>query len=142
MLDKIRAHFDGELKGRTFALWGLAFKPNTDDMREAPSRVLIEALLAEGAKVRAYDPVANDEARHLYPDAAGLEIVDDAYDAADGADALVLVTEWRQFRSPDFTRLKKLLKAPVLFDGRNLYEPLMVKRSGFAHYAIGRGASA
>jgi len=142
MLDKIRAHFDGELKGRTFALWGLAFKPNTDDMREAPSRVLIEALLAEGAKVRAFDPVANDEARHLYPDAPGLAIVDDAYDAADGADALVLVTEWRQFRSPDFTRLKTLLKAPVLFDGRNLYEPLMVKRSGFAHYAVGRGASA
>ena len=142
MLDKIRVHFDGELAGRTFALWGLAFKPNTDDMREAPSRVIIEALLAEGARVRAYDPVANDEARHLYPDTPGLEILEDAYAAADGADALVLVTEWRQFRSPDFARLKELLTEPVLFDGRNLYDPLMIRRSGFTHYAVGRGAPA
>ena len=140
MLDKIRAHFDGELAGRTFALWGLAFKPNTDDMREAPSRVLIDALLAAGAQVRAYDPVANDEARRLYRDAAGVAIVDDAYAAAEGADALVLVTEWRQFRSPDFARLKALLKAPVLFDGRNIYEPVLIRRAGFTHHAIGRGA--
>ncbi len=142
MVDKIRAHFDGELAGRTFALWGLAFKPNTDDLREAPSRVLIEALLAEGAQVRAFDPVANDAARALYPDTPALEIVDDAYAAAEGADALVLATEWRQFRSPDFARLKKLLKAPVLFDGRNLYDPLLVRRAGFTHHAIGRGAPA
>jgi len=141
MVDKIVNHFGGDLAGRTFALWGLAFKPNTDDMRDAPSRVLIDALTAAGATVRAYDPEAGDEARRIYPDRPGIEIVDDAYAAADGADGLVLVTEWRVFRSPDFGRLKELLNQPVLFDGRNLYDPAMLAREGFTHYGIGRGGT-
>jgi len=141
MIDKVLAHFDGDLAGRVIALWGLAFKPNTDDLREAPSRVLIEALTAAGATVRAHDPEACAAARTLYPDRTDVVICDDAYAAADGADALVLVTEWRVFRSPDFARLKGLLKQPVLFDGRNIYDPLLLARAGFVHYGIGRGGT-
>jgi UDPglucose 6-dehydrogenase len=136
---KMQRHFTAGLKDRVFALWGLAFKPNTDDMREAPARTLIALLLEAGARVRAYDPVAADEARRLYEGSAGFELARNAYDAAQGADALAIVTEWQEFRSPDFERLREILSAPVIFDGRNLYDPAMVSRFGLTYYAIGRG---
>ena len=136
---KMQRHFGSALKGRTFALWGLAFKPNTDDMREAPARRLIELLLEAGARVQAYDPVAGAEAQHLYAGVEGFTLANSAYDAARGADALAIVTEWQEFRSPDFERLRELLTAPVIFDGRNLYDPTMVSRFGLTYYAIGRG---
>ncbi len=139
ILEKIRAHYDNKLKGKTIALWGLSFKPRTDDMREAPSRVLMEALWEAGVMVRAYDPEAMDEARRLYPKQANLEFCDTAYGALDGADALVIVTEWQEFRSPDFTVLKESLADAVIFDGRNLYEPDTVEHLGLQYYAIGRG---
>jgi UDPglucose 6-dehydrogenase len=139
LFQKMQGHF-ADLKGRTVALWGLAFKPNTDDMREAPSRAIIGLLHKAGAKVRAYDPVAAQEAKRIYGDSADLVLCKNAYEAAQGADALAIVTEWQEFRSPDFERLKQLLKAPVIFDGRNLYDPAMVSRFGFTYYAIGRGA--
>ncbi len=142
LVHKLRAHFKDRLGGRTFALWGLAFKPNTDDMREAPSRVVIDALLAAGASVRAYDPVASNEARRLYanaPHAERLLFCKDAYDAAQGADALLIATEWKEFRSPDYERLKTLLIQPLIFDGRNLYDPALMQRLGFEYFAIGRG---
>jgi UDPglucose 6-dehydrogenase len=138
LVHKMKEHFT-ELRGRTFALWGLAFKPNTDDMREAPSRAIIDLLLKAGARVRAYDPVAAAEARRIYGNQPELVLCKNAYEAADGADALAIVTEWQEFRSPDFDRLKQVLKAPVIFDGRNLYDPGMVSRFGFTYYAIGRG---
>jgi UDPglucose 6-dehydrogenase len=138
LVHKMQHHFK-ELRGRTLALWGLAFKPNTDDMREAPSRAIIDMLLKAGARVRAYDPVAAAEARRIYGDQPELVLCKNAYEAAEGADALAIVTEWQEFRSPDFDRLKQILKAPVIFDGRNLYDPGMVSRFGFTYYAIGRG---
>ncbi len=141
LVDKMQRHFSNALKGRTFALWGLAFKPNTDDMREAPSRTIIDLLLKAGAKVRAYDPVASAEAARVYGRGTDLTLCKNAYEAAEGADALAIVTEWQEFRSPDFDRLKQILKAPVIFDGRNLYDPAMVGRFGFTYYAIGRGKS-
>jgi UDPglucose 6-dehydrogenase len=136
---KMQQHFADGLAGRTFALWGLSFKPQTDDMREAPSRTLIEMLLKAGARVQAYDPVAAAEAQRLYAGVAGFALAKNAYDAARGADALAIVTEWQEFRSPDFERLRQLLKAPLIFDGRNLYDPTMVSRFGLTYYAIGRG---
>jgi UDPglucose 6-dehydrogenase len=142
LVDKLRAHFKDRLGGRSFALWGLAFKPNTDDMREAPSRNVIDALLAAGASVRAYDPVASNEARRLYasaPHAERLMFCKDAYEAAQGADALLIATEWKEFRSPDYDRLKTLLLQPLIFDGRNLYDPALMQRLGFEYFAIGRG---
>ena len=142
LVRKLKSHFKGSLKGRTFALWGLAFKPNTDDMREAPARVIIDQLLAEGAKVRAYDPVAAEEAGRIYAGTQGLTLGNNAYEVADKADALLIATEWKEFRSPDFDRLKTLLTAPVIFDGRNLYDPSLVERFGFTYYAIGRGRKA
>lgn len=142
LLDKLKRHFDGDLSGKTIALWGLAFKPNTDDMREAPSRTLIEGLWAEGAKVRAYDPVANEEAQRIYGERADdLTLVGSSMDALRGADALAIVTEWQEFRSPDFETIKAELAHPVIFDGRNLYDPSFVKRFGLKYYAIGRGDS-
>jgi UDPglucose 6-dehydrogenase len=142
LLDKLKQHFGGDLAGKTIALWGLAFKPNTDDMREAPSRTLIEGLWAEGAKVRAYDPVANEEAQRIYGERADhLTLVDSSMDALRGADALAIVTEWQEFRSPDFEAIKAELAHPVIFDGRNLYDPSFVKRFGLKYYAIGRGDS-
>lgn len=138
LVHKMKAHFP-DLKGKTLALWGLAFKPNTDDMREAPSRTIVEMLFRAGARVQAYDPVASHEARRIYGDRPDLVLCKNAYDAADGADALAIVTEWQEFRSPDFDRLRQLLKSPVIFDGRNLYDPGMATRFGFTHYAIGRG---
>ena len=140
LFDKISKHYGGNLKGKTFAIWGLAFKPGTDDMREAPSRVLLEAAVGGGresarlrsgrdegsaAASRANAPISRCAAR--------------AREALEGADALVIVTEWKEFRSPDFDHLKKQLKAPVIFDGRNLYDPAMMKKLGFKYYAIGRG---
>jgi UDPglucose 6-dehydrogenase len=135
---KIRTHFGGKLKGRTLGIWGLAFKPNTDDMREAPSRVVIDGLLAAGASVQAYDPEAGKEARKIYKGNKSVAICDSADAAAKGADGLVIVTEWNEFRSPDFPTLKKLLKQPVIFDGRNLYEPALLAEYGFRYFAIGR----
>src|ERR1700761_2729605 len=142
LVHKMKRHFSGEIKGRTIAVWGLAFKPNTDDMREAPSRAIIDLLLKSGARVQAYDPVAATEARRIYGEKPGFTITKNAYEAADGADALCIVTEWQEFRSPDFDRLKQILKSPLIFDGRNLYDPAMVGRFGFTYYAIGRGKSA
>jgi UDPglucose 6-dehydrogenase len=136
---KMQRHFSDGLAGRTLALWGLSFKPNTDDMREAPARTLIGLLLAAGARVHAYDPVAGAEAQRLYAGVAGLSLARNAYDAVQGADALAIVTEWQEFRSPDFERLRELLKTPVIFDGRNLYDPAMVARFGLTYYAVGRG---
>ena len=135
---KIKAHFK-DLHGKTFAVWGLAFKPNTDDMREAASRVLMESLWAAGAKVRAYDPVAMDECARIYGHRADLTLCKTGPEALQGADALVIVTEWREFRSPDFDEIKASLRAPVIFDGRNLYDPAQMARTGFSYYAIGRG---
>jgi UDPglucose 6-dehydrogenase len=140
LFEKISAHFDGELAGRTIALWGLAFKPNTDDMREAPSRALMEALWSRGARVRAYDPVAGREAERLYPDHADrLTLCSSSMDALEGADALAILTEWNEFRSPDFERIRQTLAAPVIFDGRNLYDPALLASQGLQYYAIGRG---
>jgi UDPglucose 6-dehydrogenase len=139
LADKIARRFGEDLKGRRFALWGLAFKPNTDDMREAPSRVVIKALTERGAVVTAYDPVAVEEARHIYAGDARVGFADSAMQAVEGADALVIMTEWKAFRSPDFDELKRALKAPVIFDGRNLYEPAVVRAHGIEYHAIGRG---
>ncbi len=136
--DKIRARFGMNLSGRRFALWGLAFKPNTDDMREAPSRALIDELVGAGAAVRAYDPAARDEAKRLYADESRVEIVNSAMAALDGADALAIVTEWQEFRSPDFAAIKARLKTPAIFDGRNLYDPATVSAQGLEYYPIGR----
>jgi UDPglucose 6-dehydrogenase len=139
--DKIRARFGANLSGKRFALWGLAFKPNTDDMREAPSRTVIADLIGAGATVvRAYDPVAANEARKLFASENRLKIVDSALDALDGADALAIVTEWQEFRSPDFAAIKERLKTPAIFDGRNLYDPEVVRGHGIEYYPIGRKA--
>jgi UDPglucose 6-dehydrogenase len=135
---KIRRRFGTDLTSRHFAVWGLAFKPNTNDMREAPSCVLIDMLLEQGARVTAFDPVAMDEARHIYNGRKGIQFAESATDAVQGADALVIVTEWKAFRSPDFEDLKRALKSPVIFDGRNLYEPSVVRGHGFEYHAVGR----
>ncbi|MDH3511426.1 MAG: UDP-glucose/GDP-mannose dehydrogenase family protein [Gammaproteobacteria bacterium] len=139
LFEKIQAHYDGKLKGKTIALWGLSFKPRTDDMRAAPSRVVMESLWEAGAKVRAYDPEAMHEAARIYPDQDGLELCETAYGALQGSDALVIVTEWQEFRSPDFEQVKQSLSDPVIFDGRNLYEPALLQTMGIRYYAIGRG---
>jgi UDPglucose 6-dehydrogenase len=139
LFEKISAHYGGDLKGKTIALWGLSFKPNTDDMREAPSRVLMEALWKAGATVRAFDPEAMDETRRIYPDQDALVLCDSAHEALEGADALAIVTEWQQFRSPDFDVIKASVADKVIFDGRNLYEPATVEHFGLEYYAIGRG---
>jgi UDPglucose 6-dehydrogenase len=134
-------HFDGRLQGLTIALWGLAFKPNTDDMREAPSRTLLGQLWSAGARVRAYDPEAAEEARRIFGDRDDLVYCDGQYDALEGADALVVVTEWKAFRSPDLRRIRDTLKTPVIFDGRNMFEPAAIESAGLAYYGIGRGRS-
>ncbi len=136
--EKVARRFGEDLKGKHFALWGLAFKPNTDDMREAPSRVVIAALLARGATVCAFDPVAMPEARHLYKDEKAVTFAAEAMGAVKGADALVIMTEWKAFRSPEFDELKRELRTPVIFDGRNLYEPAVVRSHGLEYHAIGR----
>ena len=141
LFQKLSQAFDGDLRGRTIALWGLAFKPNTDDMRDAPSRVLMESLWDAGAKVRAFDPEAMREARRHYGDRPDLSLSASPQDAADGADALVICTEWKQFRVADFAWLKTNLLNPVIVDGRNLYDPDDVRRHGLLYYAVGRGDS-
>jgi UDPglucose 6-dehydrogenase len=141
LFELISHHFNGELAGKTIALWGLAFKPNTDDMREAPSRRLMEALWEAGAKVRAFDPEARDETRHLYGDRDDLVLCEQAYDVLQGADVLVVVTEWKAFRSPDYARIRATLSEPAVFDGRNLYDPAVVEEAGLMYYGIGRGRS-
>jgi len=138
LFSKIERHFEGALNGKTFALWGLAFKPNTDDMREASSRRLMEQLWSAGARVRAFDPVAAEEAERLYGERADLELVENRMDAVEGADALVIVTEWSEFRSPDFAALSTQLGAAVIFDGRNLFDPAQVTAAGLTYVSIGR----
>jgi UDPglucose 6-dehydrogenase len=137
LFNKIKAFF-GDLAGKTIAIWGLAFKPNTDDMREAASRVLMEALWAAGANVRAYDPVAMPECRRIYGDRHDLVLCKTSPEAVQGADALAIVTEWQEFRSPDFDYIKTALRTSVIFDGRNLYDPAHMARAGFGYHAVGR----
>ncbi len=141
LVDKIMQHFKGDVSGRTFALWGLAFKPNTDDMREAPSRVIMEALWAAGAKVRAYDPKAMDECRRIYGERDDLVLCENQHAVLDGADALVVVTEWKAFQAADFEAMKRTLKEAVIFDGRNIFPPDGARRHGLVIYGVGRGAN-
>jgi UDPglucose 6-dehydrogenase len=136
LVRKIREHFRGDLAGKTIALWGLAFKPRTDDIREAPALVLIEALLAEGAKFRVHDPEAMHNVRAMLGDR--ITYCDRPYSCVDGADALAIATEWSEFRSPDFEVVRRLMKTPVIFDGRNLYDPVEMKKLGFTYHGIGR----
>ena len=136
--DKVKAQFGQDLAGKHFALWGLAFKANTDDMREASSLTLIADLRAAGATITAYDPVATAAAQAVLGDHPGVAFADSATQALQGADALIIVTEWKEFRSPDFDHIKATLKQPVIFDGRNLYEPALVRGMGFTYLAIGR----
>jgi UDPglucose 6-dehydrogenase len=138
LADKIRARFGDNLRGKHIALWGLAFKANTDDMREAPSLALIDDLVAAGASVSAYDPAAADEAKRIFAGSRGVTIAPSAADALANADALAIVTEWQEFRSPDFAAMKKALKTPAIFDGRNLYDPAALKAQGLEYYPIGR----
>jgi UDPglucose 6-dehydrogenase len=138
LVDKIVKRLGDDLAGRRFALWGLAFKPDTDDMREAPSRVVIDALRARGAVVTAYDPVAMDEAKRVYADARDVAFAASPYAALDGADGLVVVTEWKEFRSPSFARIRETLATPLVFDGRNLYDPADVRAAGLEYFGIGR----
>jgi len=138
LLTKVDKHFDNNIKGKTFAVWGLAFKPNTDDMREAPSRVVIEGLWERGAKVVAYDPVAGEEAMRIYGERDDFKLNDDYYQTLDGVDGLIVVTEWKTFRSPDFDKMLSLMTTPVIFDGRNIFDPTQIRENGFAYYGIGR----
>jgi UDPglucose 6-dehydrogenase len=140
LIQKLTARFGEDLSGKRFALWGLAFKPNTDDMREAPSRDMLEALWQRGATVCAYDPAAMEETRRIYGERADLLLADSPMDAVKDADALLIVTEWKVFRSPNFDALKTLLKNPLVFDGRNLYEPQAMREMDFEYFPIGRSA--
>lgn len=142
LFKKVKKHYKGDLKGRSFALWGLAFKPDTDDIREAPALYLIDDLLAAGAKVVAYDPEARDNVERLYRDKPGLTLVEHEFDVLADADALLIATEWAAFRTPDFDRVKRELKRPVIFDGRNLYDPADMRERGFHYESIGRGTIA
>ncbi|MDX7647610.1 UDP-glucose dehydrogenase family protein [Aeromonas caviae] len=141
LAERLHQHFGADLSGRTFALWGLAFKPNTDDMREAPSRVLMDAIWAAGGRVQAYDPEAMKEAQHLYGLRDDLTLCGTQEAALKGADALLICTEWQQFRAPDFELIQRTLKQAVIIDGRNLYDPARLRQRGFTYYAIGRGDS-
>jgi len=138
VLRKVDGHFKNDIKGKTFAIWGLAFKPNTDDVREAPSRVIMEGLWERGAKVNAFDPVARDAILHIYGKRDDLSLFDDYYQALKGVDGLIIVTEWKTFRSPDFSYMHDLMSDHVIFDGRNIYQPAVLKKEGFAYYGIGR----
>lgn len=138
LIGKISAHFADNLAGKTFAMWGLSFKPNTDDMREAPSRVLMEALWAAGACVQAYDPEAMEEAQRIYGERAELSLCETKEAALKDADALIIVTEWQSFKAPDFDFIKSQLRAPVIFDGRNLFDPKRMSKKGICYYSIGR----
>jgi UDPglucose 6-dehydrogenase len=136
LVEKVKRHFGANLSGLTFALWGLAFKPRTDDMRDAPAITVIESLLAAGARVQAFDPEAMEEARKIFGDR--IQYTHRNYDALHGASALLILTEWNEFRRPDFERIKNLLKQPIIFDGRNIYEPVDLRKLGFTYYSIGR----
>jgi UDPglucose 6-dehydrogenase len=136
LVDKVKQHFSGKLRGLKFAIWGLAFKPRTDDMRDAPSITVIQALLRAGARVEAFDPEAMGEARKIF--GARIHYAERSYDALRGASALLVITEWNEFRRPDFQRIKGLLKSPVIFDGRNIYDAADLQRAGFHYYSIGR----
>ncbi len=142
LVERVVQRFGEDLSGRTFAVWGLAFKPNTDDMREAPSRVIVEELTRRGARVQAYDPVAMDEARRVLGDVPGFSLATSAQAALEGADCLLIVTEWREFRTPDFDGIKSALKQPLILDGRNLYEPELMRSMGIDYVGIGRGVRA
>jgi UDPglucose 6-dehydrogenase len=136
LLAKVDAHFGKSLKGRTIAVWGLAFKPRTDDMRDAPAIPIVNGLLKRGAKVRAFDPEAKATARRVF--GKRIQYTNHAYDALSKADALLVVTEWNEFREPDFARIKRLMKQPVIFDGRNIYDPQQIRALGFTYSSIGR----
>ena len=136
LVRRISHYFSNKLKGRTIAVWGLSFKPRTDDLREAPSIIIINGLLKAGANVRAHDPVANANAKRIFK--SRVRFFEESYDALKGADALVVVTEWNEFRRPDFERMKSLLKQPVIFDGRNIFDPKTMKENGFEYFGIGR----
>jgi UDPglucose 6-dehydrogenase len=138
LVEKIVGRLGQKLDGRTFAIWGLAFKPNTDDMREAPSRAVIEALTGRGARIVAYDPVAMPEAQRVFGKQAGVAYARNPMEALAGADALVVITEWKEFRSPDFDAIRSTLREPLVFDGRNLYDPTVVRAAGLEYFAIGR----
>ena len=138
MVKKIKGHFSDDISGQVFAIWGLAFKPNTDDMREAPSRRVIDELLNDGARVRVYDPVAMNEVRRIYGECDEIFYALNPEDAVKGSNALVVLTEWLVFRSPDFDMIKRDLTHPVVFDGRNIYSPDFMEQSGFTYYSIGR----
>ncbi len=138
LVDKIVKRFGDDLKGKKFAVWGLAFKPETDDMREAPSRTIIEALWQHGAMIAAYDPVAEKEVQRIYGDRDDLELVKDPYDALIDADGLIIVTEWKVFRSPDLEDMLSKMKAPIIFDGRNIFQPATIRKAGFEYFGIGR----
>ncbi len=139
LLNKILEHYDGDVRNKTFAVWGLAFKPKTDDMRDAPSRVIVDGLLEVGARVHAFDPEAMESARHIYGERSNLLLCDSRDDALSGADALVICTEWRQFKSPDWETLRREVADKVIFDGRNIFDPERVKREGFTYFGIGLG---
>jgi UDPglucose 6-dehydrogenase len=141
LVTKIRRHFKDQLKGMKIALWGLAFKPNTDDMREAPALTIIDELLGAGATVSAFDPVAMTEAKRIVGSRSGISFSEDPYAALAGADVLAIATEWQEFRSPDFDRIKGSLKHAAIFDGRNLYSPELMARLGICYYGVGRGLS-
>ena len=138
IVNKVLKHYDDDIKGKTFALWGLSFKPNTDDMREASSRVVMEKLWEKGAKIKAFDPQSIHETTRIYGQRDDLELVDSPESAIEGVDALIVMTEWNVFRSPDFSELKQKMKAPVIFDGRNLYNPELLHEYGFVYHSIGR----
>ncbi|MEG2976962.1 MAG: UDP binding domain-containing protein, partial [Comamonas sp.] len=138
LFERISAFYNGDLKGKTIAVWGLAFKPNTDDMREAPSRNLLESLWAAGAKVQAYDPVAMKEAHRIYGERTDLQLVDNPLSAIQGANCLTIVTEWQIFRAPDFSLLAQTLADKMIFDGRNLFEPSLPASHGLGYVSIGR----
>jgi UDPglucose 6-dehydrogenase len=138
LIEKVTHRLGADLAGRKIALWGLAFKPNTDDMREAPSQAIVSGLVGRGAAVVAYDPVAMDEAKRVFGPLPGLSYAESPLDAVAGADALVVVTEWQEFRSPDFGELRRRLKAPLIFDGRNLYDPALARAAGLEYFGIGR----
>jgi UDPglucose 6-dehydrogenase len=138
LVEKIVARFGADLSSHRFAVWGLAFKPNTDDMREASSRVLVAELLARGASVRVYDPVAMDEARRVFGGEPRIAYAANPNDALEGCDALAIVTEWKEFRSPDFDAMKTMLRHRAVFDGRNLYDPRLVREAGVEYFPIGR----
>lgn len=138
IVKKILKHYNGDIKSKTFAVWGLSFKPKTDDMREAPSVVIINSLIKNGAKVKAFDPEAIKEAKKILPESDSIRYCENAYKTLEGTDALILVTEWGSFREPDFEKMKKIMASSVIFDGRNLYNPKFVRNHGFTYYSIGR----